>query len=44
MLLRMSKDYDVADSNLHRTKTRVLAPYFFYEFGLELTGLSRHDW
>jgi hypothetical protein len=39
MLLRMSKDYDVAKSNLHRIKSRVQRPYFFYEFGFEVTGL-----
>jgi len=43
VLLRMSKDYDVAKSNLHRIKSRVLYPYFFYEFDCDLTGLSRHD-
>ena len=32
VLFRMSKDYDVANRNLHRIKTRGLAPYFFYEF------------
>lgn len=44
MHLRMSKDYDVTDTNLHRTKTGGLVPYFLYEFGFGLTDLSRHDW
>jgi hypothetical protein len=43
MLLRMSKDFDVASSNLHRIKSRVLVPYFFYEFDCELTGASTYD-